>query len=223
MCICTCTYYCVTQCTLTGDFHFLWECLKVLFLMFWEPHGNAGSLSSLRDTINRKQVDKPVKIFNTGDEFLLHTFKAHLAARICTHLNLTSTSDDIPHETSLDWLQTTAETLVKVSLMPATSDDPVYSMHRCFLHTAFLYIDLRNAIRHEDGPHIVRLWKLWLPRLIGTGRKNYAVECVNQIASLCADLPRHLAYIASHNRTVNMEGKPGRGKPLDQLNEHYNL
>ena len=49
------------------------------------------ALSSMRDKINRKQVD----------EFLVHTFKAHLAARICTCLNLQSTSDVIPHDKSL--------------------------------------------------------------------------------------------------------------------------
>ena len=201
----------------------MWECLKVIFLIFWEPHGNHGSLSSMRDKINRRQVDKGVKVFNVGDEFLVHTFKAHLAARICTHLNLSSTLDNIPHEKSSQWLRTLAETLLKETLMPTASSDPVYSMHRSFLHTAFLYVDLRNSLRYEDGPHIIRLWKLWLPRFIGTGRKNYAAECVHMIAKLCADLPRHLSYIATHNRTVNMEGKLGRGKPLDQLIEHYNL
>ena len=30
-------------------------------------------------------------------------------------------------------------------------------------------------------------------------------------------MPKHLSYIAIHNRTVNLEGKPGRGKPLDQM------
>ena len=62
-------------------------------------------------------------------------------------------------------------------------------------------------------------------RLIGAGCKNYAVERVQMLASLCADLPRHLAYIATHNRTVNMEGKSGRGKPIDQLNDtqHVNF
>lgn len=191
--------------------------------MFWEPHSNHGSLSSMRDKINRKQVDKGAKVFNVGDEFLMHTFKAHLAARVCVCLQITSPSDDIPHENSLQWLRTTAETLLPQTLMPTSSVDPVFTMHRSFLHTAFLYIDLRNAIRFEDGPHIVRLWKFWLPRLIGTGRKNYAAECVHMIASLCADLPRHLSYIATHNRTVNVTGKPGRGKPLDQMIEHYNL
>ena len=177
----------------------------------------------MRDKINRKQVDKGVKVFNVGDEFLMHTFKAHLTARICAHLNISSASDDIPHENSLQWLQTTAESLLPETLMPVASVDPVYAMHRSFLHTAFLYIDLRNAIRFEDGPQIVRQWKLWLPRFIGTGRKNYSTECVHMIASLCADMPRHLSYIATHNRTVNMTGKPGRGKPIYQLIEHYNL
>ena len=61
------------------------------------------------------------------------------------------------------------------------------------------------------------------------GRNDYgccdvcSVECVHQIATLCADLPKHLSFIAIHNRTVNVEGKAGRGKPLDQMIEHYNL
>ena len=41
--------------------------------------------------------------------------------------------------------------------------------------------------------------------------------------NLTARFPRHIAYIATHNRTVNMDGKPGHGKPLDQVMEHYNL
>ena len=134
----------------------------MIFLIFWEPHGNHGSLSSMRDKINRKQVDKGVKVFSTGDEFLVHTFKAHLAARICSCMELQSISDVIPHDKSLQWLQTTAEKLLPETIKPTNSIDPVYVMHRSFLHTSFLYVDLRNAIRYEDGPHIVRLWKLWL-------------------------------------------------------------
>ena len=107
--------------------------------------------------------------------------------------------------------------------MPASSTDPVFEMHRTFLHIAFLYVDLRDAIRYEDGPHRVRLWKLWLPRFIGTGRRNYACETIYLLANLFADLPKHMAYIVMHNRTVNLTGKLGHGKPFDQLVEHYNL
>ena len=55
------------------------------------------------------------------------------------------------------------------------------------------------------------------------GMKNYASEAANMIANLKADLPTHIAYIATHNRTVNMQGKAGKGKPTDQIIKHYNL
>ena len=97
----------------------------------------------------------------------------------------------------------------------------VHMMHRSFLHHAFLYVDLRRAIRWEDGPQIVRHWKWWIPKFIGTGKKMYAAEAVNMI--LVADFPKHIAYLAIHNRTVNCDGKIGHGKPVDQLMEHYNL
>lgn len=165
-------------------------------------------------------MDRNVKVFNVGDEFLVHTFKAHLLASISSKLKLKSLSEAIiQHEHSLTWLKATAEHLVNETIMISTEN----TMQRSFLHTAFLYLDLRNAIRFEDGPHIVRHYKLWLPKFIGTGRRNYAVECVNMIGNLCADFPKHISYIATHNRTVNINGKLGHGKPIDQMVEHYNL
>ena len=127
------------------------------------------------------------------------------------------------HKSSHKWLHETAVRLWSDTLAPMTSDDPVLAFHHTFLHMAFLYVDLRNAIRWENGPHIVTHWKLWLPRCIATGCKNYAIESVHLLTSLYADFPRHLAYIAMHNRTVNVDGKPGRGKPIDQMTEHYIL
>lgn len=162
-------------------------------------------------------------MFNTADEFLIHCFKAHLKARICTLFNIGSPSDRIQHDCSYQWLHDTARKLLSGTIMPATSDDPVYQFHRSFLHLGFLYVDLRKAIKWENGPQIVRHWKLWLPRFIATGCKNYAAESVHLIANLCADLPKHLSYIATHNRTINLEGIQGRGKPLDQMAEHYIL
>lgn len=201
----------------------MWECLKVIFMIFWGKPAQPGSLCNLREFIRRTQVDKSVKVFNTGDEFVIHAFKAHLTAGILTELNLKSTSDNISHTKSREWLKHTAEMLVTSLLMPQESHDPVYHLHRSFLHLAFLYSDLREAIRWENGPQIIRHWKWWLPRFLATGRKNYATESVHLIRNLSADFPKHLAYIATHNRTVNIHGKPGRGKPVDQLVEHYNL
>ena len=108
--------------------------------------------------------------------------------------------------------------------MPKSSQDKLYACHRSFLHTAFLYIDLRNVIRFEDGPHIIRHWQQWLIYFLACDKNNnYASEAANLICKLKADLPKHLAYVAIHNRTVNTTGRLGQGKPIDQLNEHYNL
>ena len=159
------------------------------------------------------------------DEFLLHAYKSHLIAAICTELQIHTPNEPIVHEATLEWLETTAERIVANILCPPISInfDPIYTLHRSFLHTAFLYSDLRQAIRFEEGPQIIRHWKWWIPRFLGTGCKNYATEAANHIVNLTARFPRHIAYIATHNRTVNMDGTPGHGKPLDQAIEHYNL
>ena len=205
---------------LIGDFHFLWECLRVVYFIFWGTPSLIGSLCNLREIVRQVQVDKGVKVFNIGDEFLVHAFKSHLTAGIMTQLNIQTTADDIEHAKSAEWLKKTAETLV---LMPTTARDQIHQFHKCFLHMAFLYVDLREAIRWEDVPHITKHWKFWLTRFLGTGRKNYTSESVHLIANLTANFPHHIAYILTHNRTANTRGIPGRGKPLDQLIEHYNL
>ena len=191
--------------------------------MFWGDPTIPGSLCQLREYIRRVQVDKDVKYFNVGDEFIIHVFKAHLLAAVCKKFSISSTTDKIEHRPDREWLQTKAEYFVKSLLFPVDSSDPVFLRHSAFIHTAFLYVDLRNAIRWEDGPHIVRHWKWWLPRFLGTGKKNYAKEAAHLICNLTADFPKHIAYIAMNNRTVNTTGKQGHGKPVDQLMEHYNL
>ena len=89
----------------SGDFHFLWECLRVVFAIFWGTPTDVGSLCNMKEFIGRKLVTKAVKVFNIGDEFLIHMFKAHFKARICSILNISSHTDDIPHTASLEWLK----------------------------------------------------------------------------------------------------------------------
>ena len=117
-------------------------------------------LCNMREQINRKLVDKKVKVFSIGDEFLLHAFKAHLTARVCTLfkinslLKINSPADNIQHPCSTQWLRTTAQWLVNESPKPIKCDDPVYTLHRSFLHTAFLYIDLRDAMGEWTTNHL---------------------------------------------------------------------
>ena len=193
--------------------------------MFWGTPSQDGSLSNLRSIIHRLKVDEKVKVFNVGDEFLLHVFQAHLTTAVMEELKISDPATHIEHPCSQSWLRSLAEKLASNLLAQPNSTicDPIHNLHKVFLHVAFSYVDLRHAIRWENGPHIVRHWKWWLPRFIATGCTNYATEAVNLIANLSADFPKHISYIITHNRTVNTKGKAGHGKPLDQMIEHYNL
>lgn len=192
---------------------------------YWGQPSLVGSLCHLQEYINRLTVDRKAKTFSIADEFVLNTFRAHLLAAICDQLHLQSLSDPVSHDPTLEWLQKTATSIVDNTLTPPlrSSQDPVYRLHRSFVATAFLYSDLRPAIQFENGPHIMRLWKMWLLRFLGTGKKNYSTEAAHLICNVLADYPKHIAYIVVHNRTVNTDGKLGHGKPVDQLLEHYNL
>ena len=96
-CICTLdsTWYTLFY-YITCDFHFLCECLKVIFEIFWGSPSQQGSLQFER---NRNHVDKAAKVFSVADEFLVHVFKAYLSVSVCTaKTTLQSTSDAISHE-----------------------------------------------------------------------------------------------------------------------------
>ena len=124
---------CVLAYTLyPGDFHFLWECLKVLLLMFWGSPTQVGSLCNIREFVRRVQVDKGGKVFNVCDEFLLHAYKSHLIAAICTQLHIDTPDAPVPHESTLQLLEATANLIVSEVLFPSTSTDPLYGLHRSY-------------------------------------------------------------------------------------------
>ena len=180
-------------------------------------------MCNLREHIHRHKVDKNGTKFGEADEFVLHAFEAHLMAHIINYFGISSSSDYIPHECSLKWLEDNSQAIVDSILVVPETSDQVLQLSTSFIHSAFLYCDLRGAIRFEDGEHIIRHWQFWLPYFLGMGRKNYSNEATNLICNIKADFPKHIAHIAVHNRTVNTTGKPGRGKPIDQMVEHYNL
>ena len=95
--------------------------------------------------------------------------------------------------------------------------------HRTLLHMGFIYVNLRESIQYENGEEIIRMWRFWFLHLLGGHKVNYSTEAANLLANLAADWAPKTAYIHKHYRTVNVSGKPGHGKPIDQLVEHYNL
>lgn len=164
-------------------------------------------------------MDKMVKTFSIGDEFLTHVFPAHLLAQCFKHFKVSSVKASIPHQFNRRWLVDTSKAIIEKALLPL--ETPTYQ--QSFMYTSFLYLDLRQSIRVEDGEHIIRMWRLWLPHFLGTDRKNYSFEAANLMCNLKAYFPKHIAYVVTHNRTINTDGRPGHGKPLDLMQEHYNL
>lgn len=156
------------------------------------------------------------------------------------HLNLTSVLSafsircrtdkvHIPDVNREQWLTAQAQAIVANNIRvknpsyPEEDDDQLYSFHRTFMYMGFLYTNLRDAVRHEDGPRILSMWRYWFIHFLGAGRRNYAREAANLQANLRSDWPDEIVHMHTYNRTVNMTGKTGGGKPIDMLNEHYNL
>ena len=115
-------------------------------MLHWGSPSIVGSLCNIREFIRHVQVDKAGKVFNVCEEFLLHAYKSHLIAAVCTMLNINSPEADVEHETTLHWLETTANAIVSNTLHPPSSPSPdhVHNLHRAFLHMGFS--DLRQAI-----------------------------------------------------------------------------
>ena len=170
-------------------------------------------------------------MFQQGDEFLRHALEAHLTASLLTFLNIFSVSADISSDQSTVTelrLHQTAERFANQVLSAPTDEDKkdsdhMYNFHRSFLQMALLYEDLRDAIKHEDGPRILQHWRMWLLYFLASKRTNYRSEAANLLANLKADFSKWLSYIVTHNRTVNWSGRTGHGKAIDMAVEHHNL
>ena len=214
-----------------GDFHFQWECLKVIFLLFGGSSDQPGSLAQLRDTVKRRTVTSDAKVFQQGDEFVQNALDAHLIASLLDFLKLDDESHTLPPD-ELPLTETRINQLVNqfvdtVIAVPTDEQQPeadhVYNFHRSFVHAALFYHDLRDVIKYEDGPGIIRQWRMWLLLFLASRRRNYSVEAANLLANLKADFSKWMAHIATYNRTINSTGIPGHGKPIDQAVEHHNL
>ena len=167
--------YLIEYAITTQNFNFLWECLRIIYMGYWGRPNQPGSLCSPWEAVRQVQVDKGVKVFSNGDGFLLHCFQSHLLANICKQLGVENPSNTIlMRRTTSEWLEQTA-TIIQNTFFWADSRDGQYSFHWSFLRATYNYIDLRSAIKHENGDHILRLWKFGLLYFHGNGCKNYCL------------------------------------------------
>ena len=177
-----------------GDFHFLWECLRVIFLSHWGSVDDKGSLCQMKHLLNRSQVDKDAKRFQQCDEFLQDVLDATLVCALTRFMGLSSPIDEIEvtEGMHLAFMEDVAQRFVSSFVaVPRNVDDSetdhAFNRQRSFVHAAILYRDLRNAIRYEDGPTIVSLWRWWLVYFVATGRHRYSREAANLQANIKAN------------------------------------
>jgi hypothetical protein len=76
--------------------------------------------------------------------------------------NISSGDQGIAHEVSAQWLQQAASQAVDRTLILREPTDDLHSFSHAFMHAAFLYYDLRQVIRFEEGKDTIRHWKYWL-------------------------------------------------------------
>jgi hypothetical protein len=131
-------------------------------------------------------------------------FEAHLTAATCWYFGIDShhCRVPVPEENQADWLTSVARDIVEKIIHiknPSYSNegdnDHVYMYHGAVMHMGFLYSNLHEAIRYENGPQIIRLWKFWLLHFLGSKRKNYASEATNLLTNLAADWTLEIAHI----------------------------
>ncbi|KAI8507888.1 hypothetical protein Bbelb_141280 [Branchiostoma belcheri] len=195
-----------------GDFHFLWETGRCLFLAYWSSPKNIGSLAHLKDAVDRRTVDSLGKKFNQMDEFLHHACEGHLVAALLQHLEMDSPSEVIEERTEEE-LEDLVHSFMDQYIFKRSSgnsvDDSVFQFATSLLQHLMLYTDLRQCIRDEDGPAVVAHWRFWLPTFLGTGRSQYSTEAANHLANLMADWSQPRSEHTFHRRPRKTSGYAG--------------
>ena len=71
-------------------------------------------------------------MFNVCDEFIIHAHKSHLLVAIITHLHIDSRTVAIGPEPTLQWLESTAQSIFTNVLHPVKSTDTTVGLHWAF-------------------------------------------------------------------------------------------
>ena len=96
--------------TSIGD---LWECLRVVFTIFWGTPSDSGTLCNMREFISRRLVNKTVKVFMSS----CRTPSRHIS-HICSIFGVDSPTAEIEHTCSLQWLEEKAKVIVAKTIHP---------------------------------------------------------------------------------------------------------
>ena len=80
----------------------------MLLSTYWGSASTPSSLCHLKELVCRQKVDQKGKVFNIADEFIHHTFSAHLLLNIMPPTKISSPLEPFNHENTKEWLLSTA-------------------------------------------------------------------------------------------------------------------
>lgn len=100
--------------------------------------------------------------------------------------------------------------------------DKVYSYSLQLLSLGCLYLEFQDAIKEGDGLRVLRCYRYLLPMFISSGKKNYAIECLNFLLQHDYLLSPHQVEELIWGRFINTHGQKGRNIPNDLHCEHLN-
>ena len=79
-----------------------------------------------------------------------------------------------------------------------------------------------SAVRRNDGPAMVRHWKLDLAEFFTRGHTKYLIHCHRLLSNINGAASPQLAHTLTWNRTVNLVGGPNRNLEIDLYMEFVN-
>lgn len=115
------------------------------------------SLASLKNFIKVPEVRVPATSIVVPQQLLFRDEK--YTDENIQILNVPSPSEPVPHEKSLEWLSSTAKSIVEERVLPLGSQDPLYALHRSFLYIGFMYTDLYRIVKQTlraSGSNLTR-------------------------------------------------------------------
>lgn len=146
------------------------------------------------------------------------------AARIAVEHNYCSSEGSTRSTTAQkmrklpEWLTDAPTVSLSVKKVP----DGVFNYASAILNDGLLLLELRDAIREDDGPRVVRCWKFMLLHWRHAKHTKYSLEALHLIAAINATATERIPYELVWCRFINTRGVPGGNILVDLYMEHLN-
>lgn len=100
--------------------------------------------------------------------------------------------------------------------------DGVFNYSSAMLNDGLLLLELKDALRKDDGERVVRCWKVMLLYFRHARHTNYQKEAFEFLAMVNATASSKIVKQVTWGHFVNTQGYTGMNIPVDLHMEHLN-